>query len=158
MSDILESTLGAIFLDDQMSTLEIRRIFHTHFLTRLDPDIDYASQRPAMETLIRLLQKANCTEVVMRRESNVHDFSLDHKIVHKNVQPQRFIKMFLIVHGNIVCSSSAPSHGLAKSRLAEKGIEILQQADCKIFLELCNCTKLTKVMTEQQSVEDEFCF
>lgn len=160
MADILESILGAIFLDDGMNTRHIREIFHTHFLTRLDPDVDYGTTLPVMGVLSHFLQTFGCSECVLRKREDVQHATLDHKIAHRRSEPVRTVTLTLLVHETVVCRVEAESYGLAKLKLAETALERLRDPDGRptaSLTQLCTC-RAKEAPTRGPAEEDEFQF
>lgn len=162
-SDIIESIIGAIYLDQGMRTEAVRRLFHKCFLTRLDPDIDYSKDKPVMAVLTHLLQKSGCEMFYIKRHEHTEYPLLTHQIAHKGSVPKRTVTLTLIIHEAQICVVEAPSYGLAKLKLAEEALSALrtdQQAERPLteiitisLKDLCSCPP--KLKKSDQHIEDE---
>lgn len=158
MSDLLEAILGAIYLDADFHTEPIRNIFQKLFLSRLNPDVDYSSERPVMETLMRKVQASGCRQAVLKKNEVVEYRSLNHRIVHKNIQPLRVINLQLVLHETVIVAVEASSYGLAKLKLAEKALALLGTGQSNMLHEVCSCVGSDRRSVEIDHDEDEFSF
>lgn len=169
MSDIIESIIGAIFLDSGMQTEPVRHIFHKCFLSRLDPEIDYSEEVPVMSILTHLLQKFGCEMAHIKRHDDVKMPEINERIVKKAVGPERTVTLKLYIHDHLLCAVAAPSYSLAKLKLAEDALTALkvgssaewigtqEDENFKILKQLCDCAPKVKE-AEVQVEDDQFRF
>lgn len=157
MSDIVESTIGAIFLDANFDTRPTKTFFHNHVLKRLDPDIDYSKERPPMEILCKVLQKTTCNEIVILKHQMTQHQALDYKIAHKHAQPVSKYWIRLLIHDHEFATSEAATLTTAKLMLSDAALQKLtanKEEQQRIVAQYCTCVHAEKPVLE----EEEFAF
>ena len=134
LSDLVESTLGAILIDSEFDYTKIEAFFERHvkpFFEDISLYDGFASMQPTSHIHKKLTREYGCCRFTTR-SSEQQSGPLDITVLAG-----------LLVHGTVLASSSGQSKKYAMARASKKALDLLEGMSIEEFRRQfgCDCTK-----------------
>ncbi|ORY78132.1 hypothetical protein BCR37DRAFT_112367 [Protomyces lactucae-debilis] len=143
MSDMIESVIGAIFVDCGFRNEPINRILHNVLLPTLDLDAaaSIKAPKPAMTLLSEYFQKYPCNAAELHRDVDKDETALNAHIAVRGQHTEQKSKLTLLIHGKQLLQIVEQSLAMAKLALANEALTLLR--DNQWMKQVCDCAEKT---------------
>ncbi|GBB92187.1 hypothetical protein RclHR1_01980012 [Rhizophagus clarus] len=146
LSDVVESLLGAIFVDSEFDPAVSQKVFDKWIAPVLNEHITPETLKVhPMKRLTEHFQKEGCSKLLARTLTTSG---------HEAQESPESQRCTIFIHDNPVAHASANNIRSAKKKAAQIILDKIDNGDANYFKDMCTCVVLPKVINEDDDDEE----